>query len=105
MHPTLLQVPRKAIVRVTDRRFAAMARYLTHVAPSTFATPIEFRAKTHFLGLATWVKGGYKKCDVVRGEQSAGTEELFRRHCVPLQATPGTAASQHGSSPVEGAAA
>ena len=54
-------------MRITDRRFAAVARYLSDVAPSTFATPIEFRAKSHYISLQTWTSGGYKKCDVVSG--------------------------------------
>ncbi|KAG2482809.1 hypothetical protein HYH03_018299 [Edaphochlamys debaryana] len=54
----------KAVLRVADRRFVDMAKYVVKQRPETFHTLKEAHAPSYYLSLQAFLKGGHHNCDV-----------------------------------------
>ncbi|GFR45724.1 hypothetical protein Agub_g7139, partial [Astrephomene gubernaculifera] len=54
----------KAVLRVADAKYLPMARYLVQTYPQYYETTIEAKIASLELPLTTFLKGGYKNCDV-----------------------------------------
>ncbi|KAG2451910.1 hypothetical protein HYH02_003685 [Chlamydomonas schloesseri] len=55
---------KKAVIRVADKRFAAMAKYVSMTNRGSFQTLQQARIRTFYLDINTFLRGGSENCDL-----------------------------------------